>query len=139
MLGEGRARLELSPRGERWGLMVKGELIWDAVGGEVTGELREGYLDLKFPALDVRAGRQVITWGVGDLVFITDVFPKDWVAFISGLPLEYLKKGSDAVSATGHWAGASLLVVLIPRFEADTLPEVGGRLAFHDPMAAIAR
>ncbi|MBI2016499.1 MAG: hypothetical protein HYV94_03780 [Candidatus Rokubacteria bacterium] len=139
VLGEGRARLELSPRGDRWSLMTKGELTWDAVGGEVDGELREGYLDLKFPALDVRAGRQVITWGVGDLVFITDVFPKDWVAFISGLPLEYLKKGSDAVSATGHWAGTSLQVVLIPRFEADTLPAAGGRLAFHDPMAAIER
>ena len=139
VLGEARARLELAPRGERWGFVAKGELIWDAVGGEVDGELREGYLDLTFPALDLRAGRQVITWGVGDLVFIADVFPKDWVAFISGLPLEYLKKGSDAVSATGHWAGTSLQVVLIPRFEADTLPEAGGRLSFHDPMAAIER
>ena len=137
VLGEGRARIELSPRGERWGLMAKGELIWDAVGGEVNGELREGYLDLKFPAVDVRAGRQVITWGVGDLVFITDVFPKDWVAFISGLPLEYLKRGSDALSATGHLGGTSLQLVLIPRFEGDTLPEAGGRLRFHDPMAAI--
>ncbi len=137
VLGEGRARLELSPRGDRWAFSAKGELIYDAVGGDVDGELREGYVDVKFPALDLRVGRQVVTWGVGDLVFITDVFPKDWVAFISGLPLEYLKKGSDAVSATGHWAGTSLQLVLIPRFEADTLPEAGGRLAFHDPMAAI--
>ncbi|OGK97909.1 MAG: hypothetical protein A3J45_03980 [Candidatus Rokubacteria bacterium RIFCSPHIGHO2_02_FULL_69_13] len=137
VLGEGRARLEVDPRGERWGLVAKGELILDAVGGEVEGDLREGYLDLRFPALDLRVGRQVITWGVGDLIFITDVFPKDWVAFISGLPLEYLKKGSDAVSATGHWARTSLQLVLIPRFEPDTLPEAGGRLRFHDPMAAI--
>ena len=137
VLGESRARLEVDPRGERWGVVAKGELILDAVGGEVEGDLREGYLDLTFPALDLRVGRQVITWGVGDLIFINDVFPKDWVAFISGLPLEYLKKGSDAVSATGHWAGTSLQLVLIPRFEADTLPEAGGRLAFHDPMAAI--
>jgi hypothetical protein len=139
VLGEGRARLELSPRGDRWAFSAKGELIYDAVGGNVDGELREGYVDVTFPALDLRVGRQVITWGVGDLIFITDVFPKDWVAFISGLPLEYLKKGSDAVSATGHWAGTSLQLVLIPHFEADTLPEAGGRLAFHDPMAVIER
>ncbi|HET8577870.1 MAG TPA: hypothetical protein VFO18_12265 [Methylomirabilota bacterium] len=139
ILGEGRARLELSPRGEWWGLVAKGELIGDAVGGEVDGELREGYLDLAVRALDLRIGRQVVTWGVGDLIFINDVFPKDWVAFISGLPLEYLKKGSDAVSATGHWAGTSLQLVAIPRFEGDTLPEAGGRLRFHDPMAAIER
>lgn len=137
VLGEGRARIELAPRGEWWGLTAKGEMIFDALVPEVDGELREGYLDLALGPLDLRIGRQVITWGVGDLVFVNDVFPKDWVAFISGLPLEYLKKGSDAVSVTGHWAGASLQLVLIPRFEADTLPEAGGRLAFHDPMASL--
>ncbi len=137
VLGEGRARIELTPRGEWWGLTAKGEMIFDALGPEVDGELREGYADLLLGPLDLRVGRQVITWGVGDLIFINDVFPKDWVAFITGLPLEYLKKGSDAVSATGHWAGASLQLVLIPRFEADTLPEARGRLAFHDPAAAV--
>jgi hypothetical protein len=137
VLGEGRARIELAPRGEWWGLTAKGEMIFDALVPEVDGELREGYLDLRLPNVDLRIGRQVITWGVGDLVFVNDVFPKDWVAFISGLPPEYLKKGSDAVSVTGHWAGASLQLVLIPRFEADTLPEAGGRLAFHDPMASL--
>ncbi len=137
MLGEGRVRLEVSPRGERWVFNAKTELIYDAVAGRVDAQLREGYLDLRFPALDLRVGRQVITWGVGDLIFINDVFPKDWVAFVSGLPLEYLKKGSDAVSATGHWAGTSLQLVLAPHFVADTVPEAGGRLSFFDPAAAI--
>ena len=139
VLGEERLRLEIAPRGNRWGLVAKGELIHDAIDNEVDGDLREGYLDLTFSALDLRVGRQVITWGVGDLIFINDVFPKDWAAFIPGLPLEYLKKGSDAVSATGHWAGTSLQVVLIPRFEADTVPEAGGRLRFHDPLGAVER
>ena len=139
VLGEGRARIELTPRGERWGLVAKGELIYDAVASAIDGDLREGYLDLKLPALDLRLGRQIITWGVGDLVFINDVFPKDWVAFISGLPLEYLKKGSDAVDATGHWGETSLQLVLVPRFEPDTFPDAGGRLRFHDPMEAIER
>ena len=137
ILGEGRVRLELAPRGEWWALNAKTELIYDAVGRDVTVDLREGYLDLRFPALDLRIGRQIITWGVGDLIFINDVFPKDWVAFISGLPLEYLKKGSDAVSATAHWAGTSLQLVLMPHFVADTVPEAGGRLSFFDPAAAI--
>lgn len=137
LLGEGRLRLEVSPRGDRWALLAKGELILDAVEGEVDVALRESYLDVRFPALDLRLGRQVITWGVGDLIFINDVFPKDWTAFIAGLPLEYLKKGSDAVSATGHVAGASIQLVLIPRFEDDTVPEAGGRFRFNDPAAAI--
>lgn len=138
VLGEGRLRLEVAPRGDRWAVTVKGELILDAVGRDVDGDLREGYLDLAFPALDLRVGRQVITWGVGDLIFITDVFPKDWVAFIPGLPLEYLKKGVDGASATLHAWETSLQLVLIPRFRDDTVPEAGGRLRFHDPAADIA-
>jgi hypothetical protein len=137
LLGEGRLRLELTPRGERWGLTAKGELIADGIGQDVTGELREGYLDLTFPALDLRVGRQIITWGVGDLIFITDVFPKDWVAFISGLPIEYLKRGVDAVSATVHAWETSLQLVLIPRLEPDTVPAAGGRIRFDDPAAGI--
>ncbi len=138
VLGEGRLRLEVAPRGERWALTGKGELILDAVGRAVDADLREGYLDLTFPALDLRLGRQVITWGVGDLIFITDVFPKDWVAFISGRPLEYLKKGVDGASATVYAGGTSLQLVLIPRFRSDTVPEAGGRLRFHDPAADIS-
>ena len=128
VLGGERLQLEVAPRGEWWGFLAKTEVIHDAITGDAEVDLREGYLDLRFPALDLRVGRQIITWGIGDLIFITDVFPKNRVAFISGLPLEYLKKGSDAVNVTGHWAGTSLQLVLIPRFEADTLPQ-GGRPA----------
>jgi len=137
VLGEGRVRLELAPRGDWWGLNTKTDLIYDAVGHEVNVDLREGYLDFRFQALDLRIGRQIITWGIGDLIFINDVFPKDWVAFISGRSLEYLKKGSDAVSATAHWAGTSLQLVLMPHFVADTVPEAGGRLSFYDPAGTI--
>ncbi len=135
--GGERLQLELAPRGERWGFLGKVEVIHDAVGGSAEVDLREGYLDIRFPALDLRLGRQIITWGVGDLIFITDVFPKNRVALISGLPLEYLKKGSDAANLTGHWAGTSLQLVLIPRFESDTVPAAGGRLSFNDPNGAI--
>jgi hypothetical protein len=137
LLGEGRLRLELTPRGERWALTVKGELIIDGVGQNAIGELREAYLDLAFPIVDFRVGRQIITWGVGDLIFINDVFPKDWVAFLSGLPLEYLKNSVDAVSATLHAWDTSLQLVLIPRFEPDTVFEAGGRIRFEDPAAGV--
>ncbi len=135
--GGERLQLEVAPRGDRWSLLGKAEVIHDAINGDIDFDLREGYLDVRFPTLDFRLGRQIITWGVGDLIFITDVFPKNRVALISGLPLEYLKKGSDAINATVHWGGRSLQFVAIPRFEADTIPEAGGRLRFNDPRAAI--
>lgn len=135
--GGGRLQLEASPQGERWGILAKGELIYDAAGHDLRADLREGYLDLRLAALDLRLGRQILTWGVGDLIFVTDVFPKDRVALITGLPLDYLKKGSDAVNATAHLGGAAFQLVLIPRFEPDTVPESGGRLTFNDPFPAI--
>ena len=137
ILGEGRVRLELAPRGEWWGLNTQDRA--DLRRRRARGERGSpgGLSRPQVSALDLRIGRQIITWGVGDLIFINDVFPKDWVAFISGLPLEYLKKGSDAVSATAHWSGTSLQLVLAPHFVADTVPEAGGRLSFYDPAGSI--
>ncbi|HLC42236.1 MAG TPA: hypothetical protein VJO34_11540, partial [Methylomirabilota bacterium] len=109
--GGERLQLELTPRGDWWNFLGKAEVIHDAISGNVDVDLREGYMDVRFPALDLRLGRQIITWGIGDLIFITDVFPKDRVAFISGLPIEYMKKGSDAVNATAHWADSSFQFV----------------------------
>jgi hypothetical protein len=47
----------------------------------------------------------IITWGVGDLLFINDVFPKDWESFFSGRPPEYLKLGVDGALVTYSLAG----------------------------------
>jgi hypothetical protein len=39
---------------------------------DVTADLREGYLERSFGALDVRAGRQVVIWGRADKINPTD-------------------------------------------------------------------
>ncbi|HLC41786.1 MAG TPA: hypothetical protein VJO34_09180 [Methylomirabilota bacterium] len=137
LIGEERLQLELS-RSWGWiGAAGKLDLFHDAVDNEADVDLREVYLDLRHGIVDLRIGRQILTWGVGDLVFINDVFPKDRVAFISGFPLEYLKKGSDGVSVTLSHALASLQLVFVPHFRPDTFPEAGGRLRFFDPFGAI--
>lgn len=59
--------------------------------GEFDVDLREAYLDYTTENCDFRLGRQFVTWGVGDLLFINDVFSKDYVSFFAGRPLEYLK------------------------------------------------
>ena len=46
---------------------------------------------------DIHLGRQILTWGTGDLLFLNDLFPKDWVSFFSGREMEYLKASSDAI------------------------------------------
>jgi len=97
LIGEERLQLELS---RSWGVIGaagKLDLFHDAVDNEADVDLREAYLDLRHGIADLRIGRQILTWGLGDLIFINDVFPKDRVAFISGFPLEYLKKGSGKI------------------------------------------
>ena len=97
-ISEARFQLDLSKEFE-WGIAkFKGDLVGDRVLNEVRGELRE--LNLSFsPAdfMDVKAGRQIQTWGTGDLLFINDLFPKDWESFFIGRDDEYLKAPSDSI------------------------------------------
>ena len=57
------------------------DMINDQVrkGGVIT-EIRDAHIKFNTFAnhLEVRAGRQPTTWGTGDLLFINDLFPKDF-------------------------------------------------------------
>lgn len=105
--------------------------IWD--GGRVLTDLRE--LNAFFTPidnLDVIIGRQVLTWGTGDLVFLNDLFPKDYVSFFIGRDDEYLKLPNDALRTMYYNDIVNLDFVIIPFFEPNNLPD-GNRLSFYDP------
>jgi hypothetical protein len=140
LLGDERFQLELSRSSDSGnaGLALKADLYRDAVDHRAGLDLRETYLTLGSRRADLRLGRQVITWGVGDLVFISDVFPKDWTALLSGRPLQYLKVGSDAASLNLYLTALSAQVILIPFFEPDVLPQ-GRRLLAFDPFPGVPR
>ena len=116
--------------------LLQGDLFHDAVANQPDGELREGYLDYSRSWLDLRLGRQIVTWGVGDLLFINDVFPKDWNAFFSGRPLEYLKVGVDAAKLRVATPAFNADLVVIPFFTPDNLPSPK-RFFFFDPFAEV--
>src|SRR3989338_7684302 len=92
---EERAQIKLDASGDAWRLLAKGELAYDHLCRQNESELREGYVDYAGDNWDLRLGRQVITWGLGDLVFVNDFFPKDHEALFAGRPLEFLKRGVD--------------------------------------------
>jgi hypothetical protein len=119
---EERIQLKLSADKDPLYLFIKGDASYDHIDEETDTELREGYVDYISDSWDLRIGRQIITWGVGDLIFINDVFPKDYEAFFSGRPLEYLKKGVDGVKIGMYPAYASVELVIIPFFEPDNYP-----------------
>ncbi len=138
LLGEERLRLDLTG----WTDAVEAEVrikldgVHDAVADDFDLDLREAYLDYTTGDLDFRLGRQIATWGVGDLLFINDVFPKDWVSFFAGRPLEYLKTGVDGLRARYSSGFLNAELLAIPRFEPDTMP-TPKRFFMHDDYGSV--
>lgn len=139
MRAEERVQLkfELSSPNGRAGAVARVDLFHDAVRDDANVDLREAYVELAARRFSARIGRQVVTWGLGDLLFINDVFPKDWVAFLTGAPLEYLKVGSDAIKLGVYSGSVGAEAVVTPVFAPDRVPGPD-RLFFFDPLPAIA-
>jgi len=139
LLAEERLRLELNLWTEVADAeaLVKLDGVHDAVTGDFTLDLREAYLDFTRGQADFRLGRQIATWGVGDFLFINDVFPKDWVSFFSGRPLEYLKLGVDALRGRYSSDAINGELLVIPRFAPDNLP-TPERFLLFDAFASAA-
>lgn len=133
---EERVQLKLDASKEPLHLFLKTDAFYDHIDDASHLELREGYADYLSSSWDTRIGRQIITWGLGDLIFINDVFPKDYEAFFSGRPLEYLKIGSDAVKIGMYPSFASAELIVIPFFEPNNFPD-HKRFFMFDPMPAV--
>ena len=133
-LGEMRLQLRADKAWEHALLRYRGDFIGDAVLEEVDFDLRELSLTLTpAPFVDVRVGRQVLTWGTGDLLFLNDLFPKDWQAFLSGRDVEYLKAPSDALRTTWFTDWINIDFVYTPQFDHDRFI-TGERLSFYNPL-----
>jgi hypothetical protein len=132
-LAETRLQLELDEN-LAWGsLKLKGDLLGDAVTEEARPELREANLLFSpLSCMDVKVGRQPLTWGTGDLLFINDLFPKDWEAFFIGRDTEYLKAPTDAIKAGLFFDFASVDLVYAPLFNGSTYID-GSRLSYWNP------
>jgi len=139
VLGEERLRLDVSGATAtgRMLFLAKGDLFHDAVSNRVEGDVREAYAGFRGGPLDLRLGRQIVTWGVGDLFFVNDVFPKDWESFFSGRPMEYLKRGVDAARVQYSSRPVNLDLIATPFFRADALPSPR-RFLLYDPFAGVA-
>ena len=155
-LGETRLQLKYEKPVGPLRVKVTADFLYDAVDDHHTVRLERGtgWLDLReasvgfTPAdfMDVKVGRQILTWGTGDLLFINDLFPKDWRSFFIGRDVEYLKAPSDAMKVSLFTGLANVDVVVTPRFDPDrfirgrrlsywngALGRVAGRDAVVDP------
>lgn len=133
VLADARVRLDVSHYGDRADFLFKGDLVADGATEDVEIDVRQALVTLRAAdRLSVRAGRQVLTWGTGDLVFINDRFPKDFVSFFIGRADEFLKAPSNSVKLTFYAAAFDFDFVWTPIFTPD-VAITGERLSFFDP------
>ncbi|MBW3165187.1 hypothetical protein [Ferrimonas balearica] len=134
-LGEARARVETGYRSETLTGDLRADLRYDDVVEGWQLDIRE--LTVGFGLgdhIDMKIGRQVLTWGTGDFLFLNDLYPKDWQAFFTGQDDEFLKAPVNAVKASYFGKYANLDLAWMPRFESDNYLN-GERLSFYDPRA----
>lgn len=110
----------------------KAELLYDGYTDHLLFLVREANITFTpSDIIDVKLGRQILTWGTGDLLFINDLFPKDYISFFSGRDDEYLKRPSDAVKFSVFTEAASFDIILTPVMEANN-SITGTRFSFYD-------
>jgi len=141
-LGELRLQLDVQRYFDKFTAEVRADFLYDWTGhnSHVDLERGEGWFDLREahllfspqPWMDVKAGRQILTWGTGDLLFINDLFPKDWASFFIGRDEAYLKAPSDAVLVSLFPTWANIDLVYTPRFDPDRFI-TGERISFWNP------
>jgi hypothetical protein len=128
-LAETRLRLEYLHQWERAEFVLKSDLLLDALADDrgIDIERREGWLQLREVKLDLQPhstvdmalGRQVLTWGTGDLIFVNDLFPKDFNSFFIGRSEEYLKSPVDALRVSAYFDLFNVDLVYAPRFDSN--------------------
>lgn len=143
ILNELRAQVDLSHNSDWAQWRLRSDFVVDEAAGEHNLDLERGHgaIDLReanlvfFPhdLVDVKVGRQILTWGTGDLLFINDMFPKDWQSFFVGRDEEYLKAPSDAVLASFFPQWVNIDLVYIPKFNSDRYIS-GERISYWNPM-----
>jgi len=143
ILNEARAQLDVTHYGPVALWKLRADAVCDEAAGEYEQDFERGYgiLDLReanvlvtpLDFMDVKIGRQILTWGTGDLLFINDMFPKDWQSFFSGRDEEYLKAPSDAVFASMFFSWGNVDVAYMPGFEHDRYIS-GERISYYNPM-----
>lgn len=128
-LTEFRLRGDFEAYSDRASATLKADLVYDDLAQDRAIDLDEGsgWLQLReallsFSASDsvqLDAGRKVLTWGTGDLLFVNDLFPKDYNAFFLGRGQQYLKAPSDMARLTVSSESAVMELVYVPSFNAN--------------------
>ncbi len=131
---ESRLQVRLEQVNDNSEFFGRVDLVYDGLSTpNYLWELREAYLKTRIGShLDLKLGRQILTWGTGDLIFINDVFAKDYRSFFTGRDDQYLKAPQNALRMEYYGGIGEIALVWTPRFEPNRLPD-GRTLSYFNP------
>jgi len=134
-LEELRWRIESQWQPSRITLGLAADGGYDSIENDWYVDIRDLTLSFALGSrIDVKVGRQVQTWGTGDLVFLNDLFPKDFVSFFSGREDEYLKAPGNSIRVSQYSPLFNVDFSWTPVFEPDDYL-TGERFSFFSPLA----
>jgi hypothetical protein len=104
--------------------------------GELELGVREAYIDLFLPSLDLRIGKQAIVWGQAEGAFITDIVsPQELRSFILA-DFREVRMGIGAVKADYFAGPFTIQGVWIPWFVPTKQPEADS-IWYNNPLGVV--
>jgi hypothetical protein len=142
-IAEARLQLKYKYQIDSLSLNCHADLVLDPVLEKYAVKLKDGtgFFDLRdlnltyIPSdfMDVIIGRQTLSWGVGDLLYINNLFPKDWTALYIGRDETYHNAPTDAVKLGFYSLYINMDFVYVPMFDSDRVP-TGERISYYNPV-----
>jgi len=110
-----RLRTELqASRGKSWLFASLNATHNNLLSDQTKLELREAFFQYTSNNWDVKAGRQIVTWGVADGVQLTDVVsPMDYSEFLAR-DYDDIRIPVDALSVKYGWPNFNLELIVVP-------------------------
>jgi len=140
-IGEARLQMNYQHKVEGLTLNCKVDFVLDPVLDKYPIKIKEGtgFLELRelnvsiIPTdfIDIIIGRQTLSWGTGDLLFINNLFPKDYNSLYIGRDESYFDAPTDAIKIGFYSLFANLDIVYVPWFDPDRTP-TGERLSYYN-------
>jgi hypothetical protein len=131
---EARFRLNVDAVHEIASARFRGDVFVDGALSRIWFDIRDASIFIRGGSwFTMRFGRQVLTWGTGDFLFLNDLFPKDFNSFFIGRADEYLKAPSNSIQTTFMMKKVGLDLIWTPIFESDRFID-GERLSFFNPL-----
>jgi len=142
-IGEARLQIKYKHQVDRLTLNCQVDLLLDPVLDQYAIKLKEGtgFVDLRdlnltiIPSdyMDLIIGRQTMNWGTGDLMFINNLFPKDWISLYIGRDESYHDAPTDAIKVGFYSLFINMDFVYVPMIDSDRVP-TGERFSYYNPV-----